>query len=169
MPDYAAAILLALLGFVFLTAEVFIPSFGVLFSLSVVSFITGIIFAFREAEYVGYIFIFVLIIAIPLLIIKLLKVLPETKFGRLIFLRAPERQLAEAVEPEELDRYLGRRGTAKSLLRPAGVAEFDGERVDVVTEGLIIEPGAPVEVMHVEGNRLVVKPIKEKEEKKDNV
>ena len=37
-------------------------------------------------------------------------------------------------------------GTAATVLRPSGVAEFDGVRLDVVTEGEFLSPGTPVQV-----------------------
>jgi membrane-bound serine protease (ClpP class) len=44
-----------------------------------------------------------------------------------------------------------------SPLRPAGIADFHGERVDVVSQGEYIAAGEPVEVVRVEGNRVVVR------------
>ena len=44
-----------------------------------------------------------------------------------------------------------------SMCRPAGTAEFDGERYDVVAEGLAIAAGRAVKVVDVEGNRIVVR------------
>ena len=52
---------------------------------------------------------------------------------------------------------LDKTGTAKSDLRPSGVAVIDGERVDVVTEGNLIEAGTPIKVVAVEGLRVVVR------------
>ncbi len=52
---------------------------------------------------------------------------------------------------------LGRTGTALSPLRPAGVADIEGARVDVVSEGWFIDAGAPIEVTRVDGNRIVVR------------
>lgn len=52
---------------------------------------------------------------------------------------------------------LGARGTSHSSLRPAGIAVIEGHRVDVVTRGDMIAAGRPVEVIEVEGNRIVVK------------
>jgi membrane-bound serine protease (ClpP class) len=49
------------------------------------------------------------------------------------------------------------RGTAASTLRPAGIAHLDGERVDVVSDGELIEAGEPIEVIRVDGNRIVVR------------
>jgi membrane-bound serine protease (ClpP class) len=44
-------------------------------------------------------------------------------------------------------------------LRPAGTADFDGERIPVVTEGDHVTAGRTVEVVAVEGNRIVVRPV----------
>ncbi|MCL4697026.1 MAG: hypothetical protein KJ023_08250, partial [Burkholderiaceae bacterium] len=40
---------------------------------------------------------------------------------------------------------------------PAGVADLDGERVDVVSDGEFIEAGEAIEVTRVDGNRIVVR------------
>jgi membrane-bound serine protease (ClpP class) len=52
---------------------------------------------------------------------------------------------------------LGRYGTALSDLRPAGTADLEGERVDVVSDGEFITRGSLLEVIRVEGRRIVVK------------
>jgi membrane-bound serine protease (ClpP class) len=57
----------------------------------------------------------------------------------------------------ERPELLERTGTALTPLRPAGTAVIDGKRVDVVTEGQMIERGTPVHVIAVEGLRVVVR------------
>lgn len=52
---------------------------------------------------------------------------------------------------------VGRPGRALTPLRPAGVAAVAGRRVDVVTEGEYLPAGTPVEVIRVEGRRVVVR------------
>lgn len=52
---------------------------------------------------------------------------------------------------------LGKEGVAHSMLRPAGTALIDGRRVDVVSRGEMIDPESRIEVIEVEGNRVVVK------------
>lgn len=69
-------------------------------------------------------------------------------------------------EDEWLDERLileGQRGTALSYLRPAGIAEIDGHRVDVVTEGEYIAAGDRIEVLHDDGYRRVVRRVPEDE------
>ena len=53
----------------------------------------------------------------------------------------------------------GMTGVAASFLRPAGVAQIDGKRVDVLTEGEFIAAGTPVRVTRVEGARMFVEPV----------
>lgn len=51
---------------------------------------------------------------------------------------------------------VGNSGRALSQLRPSGRADIDGQIIDVVTPGVWIEPGAPIKVVEVAGNRIVV-------------
>ncbi|MFM1919750.1 MAG: hypothetical protein RLZZ303_1384 [Candidatus Hydrogenedentota bacterium] len=51
---------------------------------------------------------------------------------------------------------IGRTGLVMTALRPAGIVEIDGRRLDVTSDGAFIEAGARVIVTHVSGNFLVV-------------
>jgi membrane-bound serine protease (ClpP class) len=57
-------------------------------------------------------------------------------------------------KPKELAALAGQ---SLSTLLPARVALIDGQRVDVVTDGEFIEPETKVEVVAVEGSRVVVR------------
>ncbi len=57
----------------------------------------------------------------------------------------------------EQPQLLHRSGQALTALRPAGTALIDGKRCDVVTEGGFIEKGQPVQVVAIEGLRVVVR------------
>ncbi len=59
------------------------------------------------------------------------------------------------------EEVLGERGVATSDLRPAGVARFGNKRIDVVTEGDFITTGAPIEIVQIEGSRVVVREVEE--------
>lgn len=80
------------------------------------------------------------------------KYFPESRIGKLLVSR---RVIGEiGTEQPEL---LHQAGTAFTQLRPAGTALINGKRVDVVTEGQLIERGAPIQVVAVEGMRVVVR------------
>jgi membrane-bound ClpP family serine protease len=59
----------------------------------------------------------------------------------------------------ELAALLGAIGVAATPLRPAGKAQFGDAFVDVVADGGYIPPGTRVQVIEVEGNRVVVKEV----------
>src|SRR5208282_4703737 len=58
-----------------------------------------------------------------------------------------------------LAALLGSVGVAVSPLRPAGKVQFGTNLVDVVAEGGYVEPGMHVQVVEIEGNRVVVKEV----------
>lgn len=59
----------------------------------------------------------------------------------------------------ERPELVGQAGVAHTGLRPSGVAIIGGQRVDVVTEGALIERGEAVKVIAVEGMRVVVRKV----------
>lgn len=63
-----------------------------------------------------------------------------------------------AEEAADISPLVGKRGVAKSTLRPSGKAEIEGESYSVETEGLFVEEGTPIKVLYVQGNRVVVSP-----------
>ena len=80
------------------------------------------------------------------------KYFPESRLARL-FISSQVSGDIGTERPELLERT----GEALTPLRPAGTAVIDGKRVDVVTEGQMIERGTPVRVIAVEGLRVVVR------------
>ncbi len=100
--------------------------------------------------------------------LAVLRVLPRLPFGRRLVL---ETEMAAdagyASAPERDRRWMGQRGTAASPLRPAGLADLAGERVDVVSDGEFIDAGAPIEVIRVDGNRIVVRRPREPTERSE--
>lgn len=78
-------------------------------------------------------------------------------FRRLIL--ATANPVGPAFEPATASRpavQVGDIGFARTILRPAGSAEFDSRPVDVVTDGQFIEAGTKVRVVSVSGARVVV-------------
>ena len=60
---------------------------------------------------------------------------------------------------EDLDVFLGKEGVTTTVLRPTGMAEFDGVRLNVVSEGEFIQSGTRVQIVRVEGSRILVRTI----------
>lgn len=55
------------------------------------------------------------------------------------------------------DEWMGKAGVALSTLKPGGLVNFAGRRVDVVSEGDYIDPGEKVRVVDVRGTQIVVR------------
>lgn len=159
-------ILLVAAGLALLGVEVFvIPGFGVTGALGLVFLVAGLGLSVvgQGATWAALIrasgrVALSLVVAIAASLV-LMRYLPRLPFGRR-FILATELPADEgyASAPEHDRTWLGQRGIADSALRPAGIATISGERVDVVSEGSFIEAGCPVEVIRVDGNRIVVRP-----------
>lgn len=94
----------------------------------------------------------------------LLRFLPRLPLGRRLILETELSAREGFASAPEADRaWLGKRGTAASTLRPAGIADIEGERVDVVSDGEYIGAGDPITVVRVDGNRIVVRQLTRKD------
>ena len=83
-----------------------------------------------------------------------LRFFPESRIARTFISQGSTGDLG--VEKPEL---LNGTGVALTQLRPSGTASINGQRVDVVTEGGLIERGTAVKVVAVEGARVVVRAV----------
>ncbi len=94
--------------------------------------------------------------------IALRRYLPSAPmFRKIVLAPTSEEDLIDLDYRESLVDYshlIGQLGTATTNLMPSGKADFDGELVDVITEGLPIDRGTSVVVMKTRGNRVVVRP-----------
>lgn len=60
---------------------------------------------------------------------------------------------------QDMEVFLGKEGATTTVLRPAGIAEFDGVRLNVVSEGEFIPAGVNVRIVRVEGSKILVRPV----------
>ena len=158
------AVLLLLAGIGILTAEVFIPSGGLLGLVTFLTLIVSLVFAYRawgtSHPNIFLVFCASLLVLVPTAVGTAFYLLPRTSMGRRVLLEAP---LAEELTPfakdaRHLQELVGQFGRTVSPLTPGGLVIVNGERMHAISEGLIVEPGQSVEVIHVQGARLLVRP-----------
>jgi membrane-bound ClpP family serine protease len=93
--------------------------------------------------------------------IALRRYLPSTPlFRKLLLNPTPEEELVDLDYREALADFshlVGEQGVATTNLMPAGKAEFNGQLVDVISDGLPIDRGTPVVVVKARGNRVQVR------------
>jgi len=152
-------------GLLLLAVEVFLtPGFGVAGVLGITSLLAGLGMSLLGPGSSWDVILsaatrLMLSVVIAIVVaLVLLRAFPRLPFGRRLVLR-DELTAAEgyASAPPSDPGWLGQRGIASSPLHPAGVAAMGGSRVDVVSEGEFIEAGVAVEVVRVDGNRIVVR------------
>ena len=158
-------LILVAAGLVLLGVEIFvIPGFGVAGIVGILAVLAGLTMALVGQGATARAFFgavgrvsFSMIVAAGAAAV-LLRAMPRTAIGRRLLLdTALTTGSGYASAPEKDRSWLGRAGRAASPLRPAGIADIDGERVDVVSDGEMIESGAPIVVTRVDGNRIVVR------------
>lgn len=149
--------LLFLAGLLLLILEIFIPDFGLIGVMGLLSLMVG--YFLNRADFWGSIFdlsLAVIIAAITgyVLVKKGYRLLP----GRadLVLNTSLHRQKGYAPS-RDYTLFLGKTGKTLTSLRPSGKAEISGKTLDVISDGKMIPAGANVQVIHVEGIKIIVK------------
>jgi len=158
-------ILLVGSGLVLLAVEIFVtPGFGVAGVLGIAALLSGLSLSLVGGgatwdfilKAVGRV-IFSLLLAVAGSLV-LLRFLPRLPFGKRLILATGLGAGEGYASPPDTDKqWSGKGGIAVSSLRPSGIADVEGERVDVVSDGEFIEAGAQIVVSRVDGNRIVVR------------
>lgn len=151
------ALLLFLLGLALIAAEIFfIPGFGVAGIGGVLALIFSVVLAAPSVEE-AVISLIVAFVGTGILLTLSIKFLPTRRAWNRLILGEKLDNDSYIAPDSSLKNFIGSKGKALTPLRPSGTAEIEGKRVDVVTSGEFITEGSEVEVVKVEGVRVVVK------------
>ncbi len=173
---------LFLVGVILLVVEIMVlPGFGVAGALGIVGILAGLFLAFTpdwDSEYMRQfmweevgtltLIVFAGLVAALAVILVIARYGENIPYVGAFFLKEaqpsgvnPNPETMEQ-EPRESARLKtaslkGKRGVAETMLRPAGKVRLDsGELLDVVTDGVYVDPGRRVVVIEAMGNRIVV-------------
>lgn len=152
------ALVIFLIGIALLILEVFIPSFGILGILGVASLITGITMgAYDTGNALQSLGIAVLVAAV---IVSVFVYIFRKRGIWNRFILSEQLTTDKGYVPQESrEKWIGQEGITTSLLRPSGMGEFNGQRLDIITSGEFIEQGTRVKVVSVDGTRILVKEV----------
>ncbi|TVQ00824.1 MAG: hypothetical protein EA381_06695, partial [Planctomycetaceae bacterium] len=152
------ALLLLLLAFVLLLLELFLPSGGLLGLGATAAVIAAIVVGFLHSFAAGAWILTIVALGTPLTIWLGLKLWPYTPIGKRMLNLDPEQDAARRREQEiARGRWVGKRGIAKMDLLPNGRVLIDGQLVDAISSGSVIERGEPVEVVSVIAGKIQVR------------
>lgn len=151
----AIALIVFIVGMVLLVIEMFHPGFGVAGGIGILLLFVGVILTARIVVQ-GIIMSAVILALLAVLLVILLRSAAKGRLSRTLVLRERTDAASGFSGTEDLRALVGKTGTALTTLRPSGTADFDGVRFDVVTRGEFLKVGTPIEIIEVEGNRIVV-------------
>ena len=168
-PDSASVLVAKVLGWAMVIA-------GVVFAVSaittpgttagkvlcaVVCLAVGVFFLANGSLLTGLILTLVIV---ALLCVALSISIRAASKGRLARSWLVLKEVSNAPESQanDLSYYVGKVGVAKTILRPAGVGEFEGVRLNILTDGEFVGENEKIVVARVEGNRIFVRRPEEK-------
>ncbi len=160
MDPLLAAIVLLAIGLLFVVLELFVPSAGILGVLAGVCLVASIVVGFFHSFVAGIVFLFVVVLALPVILALMIKIWPSTPIGRRILVKPPTKEdvLPTGNFQNELKSAVGKIAVAKTKMLPSGIVVIDNKQFDAVCEGFAIEPGDKVRVVAARFNRLYVQP-----------
>ena len=152
------SLVLLVAGIGFLIGEIFHPGFGLPGVLGLVCLGLDILIS---AQTLAQGLLMTAIAAVIVLVIFLIgaSLISRGKLPKKLVLSDENGSVEGFVSGDGDGAAPGQTGRAVTVLRPAGIAEIGGRRLDVVTRGEFIPEGSPLRVEAVEGSRVVVAPV----------
>jgi len=151
-----AALLIVGMGLVIV--EMFFPGFGAPGITGIILLVLGVILTAKNV-FEALLLIVVIVIILALAFLLVLRSFRKGRLSKTLVLSDALNKESGYTGTEDLAAFLDKEGIAVTVLRPAGTAVFDGEKLDVVSEGEFIPEGSKVRVVRVAGRRVVVRKV----------
>jgi len=150
------SIILFVVGIGLIVVEMFEPGFGLFGVIGILCLIVCI-FVTAQTVVQGLVLTAVFFVIIVILLGIFLAFVSKGRLPKRLILHESETVEQGFSGTEDMKYLMGKTGVVTAICRPVGNVDFDGVKLDVVSRGEYIEKGTTVEVIEIEGNRLVVK------------
>jgi membrane-bound ClpP family serine protease len=154
-----AIILFFVIGTVLLVIEVFMPGFGIAGISGLILEGVSIMLMFIKHGPFAAVGLTILVLALVGVFISI--TLRSATNGRLSnspFVLQKSETVAEGyTATKDMDVFIGKEGIATTTLRPVGMAEIDGVKLNVDSDGEFITKGTPIRVTRIDGLRVIVR------------
>jgi len=158
MEGMTGPIVLLLLGLGLVVAEVFLPSAGLLGLLAAISLVASLYLACELATMTFYGWVGLEVIAVAATWFGAINGLPRTRLGRRVYLQPPtDDDLDDPSSHRSVVDAVGRSGRTLTPLRPSGMIDVGGRRVEAMAESGLIAAGEVVTVVAVRSGRAIVR------------
>ena len=145
-------------GLILLVIEAIIPGFGLPGISGIILVVLGAILAMASVTQ-ALMSVSVAIIITTLITLLLIKRGSKSPIFDKIILDIQHKEEEGYVSAKPKDEYLGKEGIAVTELRPSGIIEIDGRRLDALSSGNFIQKNTRVKVIKVEGSKIIVRRI----------
>ncbi|MFW6295320.1 MAG: NfeD family protein [Halanaerobium sp.] len=153
-------LILFFIGILLILVEVFIiPGFGIAGISGITAVLVSLFFVFPNRAIAINVLLAVIFFTMLIAYIMFKKI-DKSQFWNKISLDTDSREYFTSSNKK---KYLGAEALTITKLRPAGIIDIDGNRVDAVSEGSFIDKNVEVKVISVSGNRVVVRKIDEED------
>ena len=165
MIEFIAAnlpvVICLVVGIALMVVEAFMPGFGLPGISGIVLEIVAIAITWMNHGPVAALGVTLVILSIIAIAVSVsLRSAAKGKLSKSkIILHDTENNAAGYRATEDMEVFLGREGVTTTVLRPTGIAEFDGVRLNVVSEGDFVQAGTPVQIIRIDGARILVRTI----------
>lgn len=149
-------VLLLIIGIALVVFEMFHPGFGAPGIIGGILLFLGIIWTAKSVFEAGIMIVIILAI-LGIALTFVLQSATKGRLSRILILKEAQKKEDGYIGSEDLNYFIGKEGIVFSILRPSGIADFDGVKLDVVSEGEFIPKDTKVKIIKVEGRRIVVK------------
>jgi len=152
------AVFLYFLCAALIVAEVFVPSGGLISIAALACLAGGIAIFFQYSTVAGWIGVGVAAVMIPTVLVVAYRIFPKTRFGKNVTLAPPQRPQGDAIpDTPELKELVGAVGVVITPLRPVGMCDFSGHRVECVAESGYVDKTMTVKVISVRSTQVTVR------------
>lgn len=160
--------ILLLLGTVFIIIEIFQPGFGFFGISGIILVIVGMAIRLYRSDRGNpvlqfFVMLLCVIIAVGIAFIVMIHSMRKGKLSKTAFVQSST-AVPEGITKgtEDFTSLVGKAGIAATVLRPSGNALIAGKLYSVVAQAGLIEKDKEIEVVSVEGAKIVVKELENK-------
>lgn len=148
------------MGLLLLSLELFVPSGGFIGLSAAICLGLGIWNAFQSSASLGWTFVLIDFVAVPITAIVAFRLWVRSPIGRRFALEPPARdEIDVSHSARRAGELVGADGLALTPLHPCGHVEVRGRRHDGMAESGLIAQGARVRVVRVRSGQLVVRQV----------
>lgn len=146
------------LGLLMVVIDMFVPTFGVLSLVAAGCGITGVVILFNHSATWGMIGAACVLVGGPAAFFFGLQIMPKTPLGRRLVLGGADDDGEDRAPPADTDPFkalVGQEGVVVTDLRPVGVIRIGEERLDALSETVVMRAGTKVKVVGVVDGRML--------------